>query len=1045
MKQLKLALIVFGWSVAMAAAQDRGVSFNRDIRPILSENCYYCHGFDPSHREADLRLDTAEGAVQGGAIVPGKPEESELIKRIYSTDPDEVMPVPKSHRTLTNAQKDLLKTWIAQGAKYEPHWAFIPPPAEVPVPRVQPPAWPQSEMDRFVLARLEQEGLTPTPEATRERWLRRVTLDLTGLPPSQGEIDSFAADLSSEAYARVVDRLLASPRFGERMAVPWLDVARYADSFGYQADVDTNAWPYRDWVIRALQDNLPWDQFVTWQIAGDLLPEPTRDQRLATAFNRLHRKTNEGGSVPEEMRQDGVSDRVHTFGTAFLALTFECSRCHDHKYDPITAKDYYSLGAFFNSIEEFGLIQGGANRGLTMPQPALALTTAEQDRKLAAQQAAAARTEQLLRELPAHEEVAFQQWLTGKPQAVVPGQVAHFPLEAVAGGKSKEASGAGDGGRTDGNLVVPGKVGKALGLNGDEALSLPGYGIDHAHDPMSFSFWVKPGELYPRAVVLANTSSFDANYCGYELLLEKGFLRWTVMREFPGNAISIKAVTPLPVGEWTQVTATYDGSMRAAGLRLYVNGLPAVSQLIRDGLKRDYRIGKALEFGARGRDFGLRGGALDEVRVFIRSLTAVEAAHLFDGHALTDLLANGPTTGEGTQVLRNYFFAAIHPGALKLQERLNAERGAWQETMAGVPEISVMEESAPRPTFIQNRGAYDAPGEAVGRAVPAVLPPLPAGAPMDRLGLAQWLTHPDHPLTARVLVNRIWQEFFGQGIVPTVDNFGTQGAMPSHPELLDWLARDFIKSGWDHKLLCKKIVLSAVYRQDSRASEELRVRDPDNVLLARGPARRLTAEMLRDSALALGGLLQPQVGGPPVLPVQAEGSMWKSLNNFLPEYKADAGAGRHRRSLYTFWRRTTTPPNMMALDAVSRDVCAVRRLPTNTPLQPLVLMNDPQFAEAALALGSRILREGGTTAEAQMAWAFREVCGRSPTTKELSLVLGLLGDQRRLFSEDPAKAEALVKTGGQTSEANNAAPVELAAAAAVASALFNLDASLMQR
>ena len=1042
MMVVRLITIGLVLSVCPVVGQERTLSFNRDIRPILSENCYYCHGFDPSHREADLRLDTLEGALEGKAIVPGKPEESEMIKRIYSTDPDEIMPLPKSHRTLTAAQKHTLKTWVAQGAKYEPHWAFLPPPDKVPVPPVQNAAWPRSDIDRFVLARLEQEGLTPEPEASRERWLRRVTLDLTGLPPSQAELDAFLADLSGTAYELVANRLLASPRFGERMAVPWLDLARYADSFGYQSDIDTKAWPYRDWVIRAMNENLPWDQFITWQIAGDLLPNPTQDQRLATAFNRLHRKTNEGGSIEEEMRQEGVSDRLHTFGTAFLGLTFECSRCHDHKYDPITARDYYSLGAFFNSIEEAGVMQYATN---ILPQPALLLTTVEQEKTLADLKIKVGEEEEKLRALPDRNEASFQQWLASAIKTDLPDQVGSYTLDELNDGKATNALEPSAAASAGGNALTEGRFGKALQMNGDDALSLPSLDIQHAYQPMSFSFWLKPGEAWPRAVVMSNTSSADTNYSGYELVLESGVLNWTVMREFPGNAISVKAVEALPAGEWSHLTVTYDGSMRAGGLKIYRNGRPAETKVMKDSLRRDYQVGSALNFGARSRDFGLRGGLLDEIKIFRRAVTPVEVAHLWDGKALEVLLRKADRSPEEIQLMREYYFAALDGPARLQTATLLAAREAFNQALSAVPEISVMEESgSPRPTFILNRGAYDAPGEPVPRAVPGALPPLPPGAPANRLGLAQWLTHPGHPLTARVLVNRIWQEFFGQGIVATSDNFGSQGALPSHPELLDWLARDFIRGKWDHKQVCKQIVLSAVYRQDSRCPGTLRDRDPDNTLLARGPARRLTAEMLRDSALALGGLLRTEIGGPPAMPYQAEGSMWNSLNNFLPQYQSDTGAGLYRRSLYTFWRRTTTPPNMMAFDAASRDVCAARRTTTNTPLQPLVLMNDPQFVEAARALGERMLKEGGTTTTGRLKWLFREVSGRLPSAEETLLVEALHAEQLHLFQKQPEKAAALLKVGASVSDTMLPA-VELAAAAATASALFNLDVSVMQR
>lgn len=1057
----RFALTALPLLVVLQAAPSpvpESVDFNRDVRPILSENCYHCHGPDAANRKGKRRLDTFEGATaeRNGtrAIMPGDSAASEVWHRIVSKEDDEVMPPRDSHLALTDAQKETLRRWIDGGAGYQPHWAFVPLPGEVsvPAPTGKNSDWPRTAIDRFVLARLELEKIPPSPEAPRERWLRRVTFDLTGLPPSQMELDAFLSDASSDAHARVVDRLLASQHFGERMAVPWLDLARYADSYGYQADPDTNAWPYRDWVVRALNANLPWNEFITWQIAGDLLPTATRDQRLATVFNRIHRKNNEGGSVPEEFRQEGVSDRVHTFGTAFLGLTLECARCHDHKYDPLSTRDYYALGAYFNSIDEFGLLQNGKLKFNTTSYPALQLSTPQQERELSARYAAVLRQEQLLREHSSEHESDFARWLAGPEAAMAAAasadMVGFYALEEEAGaelGNAVAAEKETPAARGAGNTFTAGRVGRALLCSGDDPIKLPGFGVRHAGDPLSFSFWLMPGELYPRAVVASNSEIADATYNACELILEDGRLRWSVIREYPGNCVSVQTVARLPVGAWTHVTVTYDGSMRAAGLRLYLDGSPAATAVVRDNLSRDYAVGRAIEFSARNRDSGLRGGKLDEIRVYTRALTPIEAAHVHDNRTLPALLAKPEWAEAETALLRDFYFSAVHPSARETASRLRAARTAWLEIVETVPEISVMAEMAqPRPTFVLARGAYDSPAEPVARETPAALPAPPADAPRDRLGLARWLTDPQHPLTARVIVNRLWQEFFGRGLVATPDNFGLQGQLPSHPELLDWLARDFIEHGWNFKRACREIVLSATYRQDSRVEPVLRERDPDNVLLARGPQRRLTAEMLRDTALRLGGLLQPQIGGPPVKPYQPEGSMWRALNRFLPDYERDTGAGLYRRSLYTFWRRTTTPPNMMALDATTREVCSVRRQATNTPLQPLVLLNDPQFVEAARALGQRMLHEGGDSPEARVAWAFREVAGRAPTPGEQARLIDLYQTQRSVFAKDISGAAKLLKVG-EHPPAADLAPEELAAATTTAGALFNLDVNIVLR
>lgn len=1011
------------------------ISYSREILPILSDKCFFCHGPDKEHREEDLRLDIRAEAIKAFAWDPEKPSKSEALIRIFSNDEDEVMPPPDSHRSLTEKQKSLIKTWVEQGAEYETHWAFVAPPKETKIPETKDKSWVKNAIDSFVLARLEKEKLQPSSEATPERWLRRVTFGLTGLPPTQPEIDAFLADTSPEAYEAVVDRLLASPRYGEHMATPWLDVARYADSFGYQADVDTRAWPYRDWVIKSFNENLPFDEFIIQQIAGDLLPDATREQKLATAFNRIHRKTNEGGAVPEEMRQDGISDRVHTVGTAFMGLTFECSRCHDHKYDPITAKDYYSTAAFFNSIDEFGMLGNG--NGIA-PQPTLALPTSEQEGKLASLEKSITTAEDALAAHIRSGDAGFAKWNSSQktfPESDLAGRFRFDGDPKVALLNEVDAK---QSAKIDGNAIVAGKVGEAIATNGDDAVTLPDFGIKHADQSFSISLWLKPGEAYPRAVVLCNTSSFDLPYSGYEVLLENGHLTWSLVRELPGSAASVSSVSTIPVNEWTHVTVTNDGSRKASGLKIYLNGHRAETAVVCDNLARDFAIGGGLKLGARGRDIGLRGGIFDEVSVHLRAISGLEAQAIHQGRPLAEIEA---TPGQ----LRDYYFSAIDPGARELSAKLSAARGAYRTEQNKVSEIVTMRESKePRPAYILERGDYTSPGEKVERETPDWLPPFPDNQPRNRLGFAKWLTSPDHPLTARVTINRIWQEIFGTGIVETSENFGLQGKQPSHPELLDWLARDFMNQGWDHKRAIRQMVLSATYRQDSKASPELRERDPANELLARGPARRLSAEQLRDSALSLSGLLSETIGGPPVKPYQAPGSMWKTLNNFLPEYTQDTGEGLYRRSLYTFWRRTTTPPNMMTFDATTRDVCATRRLATNTPLQPLVMLNDPQFVEAARKLGERTLKEGGPTDESRVKWAYREVTGKNLTSQQLPLLLDLIAGQRELFTAAPADADAFLKIGDSKPDPA-LDKIESATAAMLAQALLNLDANITLR
>jgi len=1039
----------------IAAPPTAKVDYNFQIRPLLADRCFPCHGPDEKKRKAKLRLDLSEVAIARKAIVPGKPDESGVIARITASDPGERMPPSKSNLALSPDEIALIRRWIAEGAEYKPHWAFLPLPDHVPVPAVTDSKWPAGPLDHFVLARLEREGLRPSPPASREDWIRRVSFDLTGLPPTPAEVDAFLADASPRAFERVVDRLLASPHYGERLALEWLDAARYADSFGYQADGDSQLWPWRDWVIRAFNRNLPFDQFLTWQIAGDLLPltptplppgergrgeGATRDQRLATAFNRLHRMTNEGGSIAEEWRNEYVSDRVHTFGTAVLGLTLECCRCHDHKFDPLTMKDYYGLGAFFNSIDEWGTYDSSAFR----PTPTLSLASPDQERSLAALANEVETLERRLREIEKSRETAFQAWLTRpglKPD--LPGLAGHYPLDRLEA-NNQLANLAGDktpGSTSPANGLVAGKFGQALRFTGDDAANFPAPGgLDRAQ-PFSASFWLQTPALMKQGIVFHRQAGTDTGFHGTELSFDDGRLFFALVRFWPGNALAVRTRSPLPAKEWVQVVASYDGSGRAAGLHLFVNGKAVDVEVLRDRLTKDLQAGgSGLTFGERMRSTGLKGVLLDEVRIFSRALSEIEVAHLYDGQSLANALAR-----KDAAALRPYYFDALDEETTKVRAALGQARQRLFSAQTGVFEIMTMAEMPrPRPAYILARGSYDAPRDRpVGRGTPASLPPLPKDGPRDRLGLARWLTDPRHPLTARVAVNRAWQMFFGRGLVATAENFGTQGALPTHPDLLDWLARDFIASGWDVKALCKTIVLSSTYRQRSAVAPELRERDPDNLLLAHGPSRRLPAEMLRDAALAAGGLLVEELGGPPVKPYQPPG-MWRGMNGFLPEYVADKGEGLHRRSLYTFWRRTSPPPNMLAFDAPSREVCIVHRQTTSTPLQPLVLLNDPQFVEAARGLGERLLREGGATPEARLAHAFRLAATRRPTARELRLLTELYEEQRAVFRKGPAGALKFLKTGERPLPPG-IDPVELAAAAATASALLNLDAAVTTR
>jgi hypothetical protein len=1035
---LRLACAVFAALLGGAAPASAEVDFSRDILPILSDKCYHCHGPDARARKGNLRFDTKEGAFRlrkgKSVIVPGNRGASELVRRITAEDAEERMPPPESNRTLTPKQIELLTRWVDEGAKWGRHWA-LEPPRRPPVPPTRLPGWTHNDIDSFILARLEKEGLQPSPEAPRTSWLRRVTLDLTGLPPTLAEIDAFLADRAPNACEKVVDRLLSSPRYGERMASAWLDLARYADTHGYQMDRYRAVWPWRDWVIGAFNRNLPYDQFVTWQLAGDLLPGATKEQRLATAFNRLHMQNEEGGVVEEEFRVAYVVDRVNTFGTAFLGLTFDCTRCHDHKYDPLTQKDYYSLFSFFQNIDESGQTSYFTS---SMPVPTLLLSDDATDAKLAALRGRIRAKEKQIEEQRTRAQPAFAAWLRKKPKDLaLPGPVAAFSFESIQGGRTANAVDAKKPAHAvEGPKFVPGKVGQAVELNGENGFDFPGVGHFSRVDPFSLSLWLRTPSHAPRFVVVHHSKApIDAGSRGYELLLENGRVAFGLHHMWPRNSLKVVTKAAVPVNAWTHVTIAYGGSSRAAGVRVYFDGVPAELEVVRDGLFKDitYEGGEPnLALGFRFRDNGFKGGQVDELRVFNRAVTVLEAAHL----------AGRPEAATQEQLLE-HFLATAHAPSLKLREELRALRKQESQTIQPIAEVMVMEEMPrPKPAYVLKRGAYDAPGERVSMNTPAALPPFPADQPRNRLGLARWLLSPDHPLTARVAVNRFWQMMFGKGLVETSDNFGSQGTPPTHPELLDFLARDFVDHGWDVKRLLKRIALSATYRQSSRTTPELLARDPDNRLLARAPVRRLTAEMLRDQALAVSGLLTEKLGGPSVKPYQPEG-LWEVAMGG-PHYDRSRGPDLYRRSLYTFWKRTVPHPAMITFDAAERNVCIVRRQSTSTPLQALALLNDPQIVEAARFLGQRMLKEGGPTPRKQVAWLFRVTTGRPASEREVAVLTRLLVEQNELFKADPKAAAKLLAVGDARNDPKLDA-VDVAASTVLALTVLNHDEAVMRR
>lgn len=1016
------------------------VDYNFHIKPILSDRCYACHGPDDNARQAGLRLFLETGAktdrleTGGHAIVPGSLRRSTLYQRIMDDDPDVIMPPPESNLMLTEREKALIARWIEQGAKWKPHWSFIPVTAPE-APEVQAASWPRNAVDNFVLARLEREGLGPSPEASPEALLRRVAFDLTGLPPTLEEIDSFLADNSATAYESVVDRLLASNAYGEHMASEWMDVSRYADTHGYQADRERRMWPWRDWVIKAFNDNIGYDDFVTWQLAGDLLPNATREQHLATAFNRNHRQTEEGGSIEEEFRVEYVADRTNTTATAFLGLTMECARCHDHKYDPISQREYYQFFSFFQNIDESGQTSHFTD---AVPVPALPLPKEQTEQELEALKDQIAAQESVLQATAQAARNDFETWKPAPVRTALPvrGLVAAYDFEDVRADVLENRAPSGPEGATQYDpVVVPGHTGNALAFDGENGAFFEDVGVFTRADPFTLSLWIRAA-AYEEWNVLAHRTqaALDAGSRGYELSIQDGHLVAGLTHMWPENAVRVVTEHRVPLDEWVHVAMTYDGSSRARGVHVYMNGEEASVDVVRDNLTRNItyeRVDVHLTLGYRFRDTGFKDGLVDAFRVYDRALTPLEIAQLAGRDSTPD-----------DDALFAYYLSQHHTATREASEALRKLRLRQNELVSSTPEIMVMREmEIPRQGAMLERGRYDRKGAAVSPGAPESILPFSDTLPRNRLGLAGWLLDSRNPLTARVAVNRFWQRLFGTGIVATAEDFGSQGALPSHPELLDYLAHTFVASGWDIKAVQRLLVTSATYRQVSEASPLLVERDPDNRLLARGPRLRLTAEMVRDAALAASGLLVEKVGGPSVRPYQPSG-LWEEKSGL--QYVRGTGEDLYRRSLYTFFKRTSPPPSMIVFDMPMRSQCTMRRQRTTTPMQALVLLNDPQFVEAARHIGGRMLTEGGASLDSRIDYAFRLLTGRRPDKEEREVLTTLYDEQRLLFAEDHAAARRLLETG-ESSRYTSLDAIDLAASTVVASALLNFDEAVTKR
>ena len=1023
---MKLSVLLYTLAIASTSLHAaEKLQFNRDIRPMLSDKCFFCHGSDVNHRKGDLRLDEKSSAFKPAksgetAIVPGHPEKSALITRIHLPKADDdLMPPLKTEKTLTAPEMALLEQWIREGAEYQGHWAFVPP-TRPTVPTLSP-----QPIDAFVLDRLQKEGLKPSPEADKATLIRRVTLDLTGLPPTPEEMSAFEKDTSPQAYEHVVDRLFKSPHYGERMAMPWLDNARYADSHGFQTDSSRSQWPWRDWVINAFNTNMPFDEFTIEQLAGDLLPNATRDQIVATGFNRNHRLNGEGGIIAEEWRIENVIDRAETTGMTWLALTLNCCRCHDHKYDPITQKDFYSLFAFFNNLPESGTIQGASNRSGGNSQPVITVPTQQQEEQLAKLEEAVKEAQAKVTEQAKALPKLVEAW-EPKAQETLKQMTSAWSMLTPTKVESKQGTtltrqadgsylASGTNPQKDVYLFdtpVPAGGASAFLLECLTDPSLPGGGAGRYSNSnfalSQFDVYVqKPGGK-PELMTLARAEA-DFSQKGYEIenIIEtkkkKGRGSWAV--DGPNRKENRRAMFVLD-----SAIPAQKGAMLMLRVRMEAIG--------------GHNIGR----------FRLSASSLPPTMVKLSG----DAFSPEIKAALDAPLAK--RTAKQKKDLEQFYRTAVDSPLKQADEALASAKKARDNFDNSLPTVMVMKEmDQPRDAFVLFRGEYDKPKDKVTMSVPNTLSAMPEGAPMNRLGLAKWIVSGKHPLTARVWVNRQWEKFFGTGLVKTVENFGMQSEYPSHPELLDWLATEFVHLKWDMKAMQKLMVMSATYRQQSKVTPELQAKDSDNRLLARGPRFRLGAEMVRDQALAISGLLVDKVGGPSVRPYMPEG-VWDETSKYgdLRGYKSDAGDGLYRRTMYTIWKRTAAPPTMLLFDSPTREICTVKRSRTNTPLQALAMLNEITFVEAARALAEKMLKEGGTTPAQRITWAFKRVTSRSPSAKDLQILTNGLAKRMASFKADPEGAKQLMGFGERKPDAKLDVP-ELAAYSMTANVLLNLD------
>jgi hypothetical protein len=1033
-----------------AAAAAGPLSYNKDVRPLLVEHCFSCHGADSASRKAGLRLDQRDAAIEFGALVPGDPDSSSFLDRVYSDDPEEVMPPPASKKPLNEEQKAILTRWVKEGAEYEPHWSFIAPKRPEP-PAVNQEAWVRNPIDRFVLKRLEAEGLAPAPEADRRTLARRVALDLTGLPPEPALVEAFVADRSPDAYEQLVDRLLSSLDWGEHRGRYWLDYARYGDTNGIHIDNFRELWAYRQWVANAFNRNMPFDEFTILQLAGDLvnaetpsLPRETQlDNQIASGFNRCNITTSEGGAIDEEYRVIYCRDRTETTSAVWMGLTTGCAVCHNHKFDPFSQKEFYELSAFFNNTTQPAM-DGNVHDTppiVPVPKPDDLPRFTQLEQELPAARAAVE-----ARKSSARPE--FDAWITAASADTVrkllpqDAPVAELALSEGQGSVTKVKLGGGESDlaltpETTWQAGPPGTQG--LLLNG-KAAELPGLGDFEQDQGFSLSFWVRPPANDNAYAVVARMDDAQA-YRGWDTWIQSRRLGMHMVHAWPDDAMKVSAKDQLPADAWTQVAITYDGSGRPEGIKVFYNGkLQGLNIETNNFKKNTIKTQVPFTLGSRSPGSPAHACGLAGLSVWGRTLADGEIEGLSRGQALADIVrldpaarpaAAGPLYDWWLATADEPFKAATaKAAALDAEQAEIRRRGTVAHVMNEKPEMAK--------AFVLARGEYDKRLDEVQPNTPAILPGFPEGAPRNRLGLARWLLLADHPLTSRTTVNRFWQEVFGTGLVRSSADFGVSGELPSHPELLDWLAVEFRETGWNVKRLFKLMVTSAAYRQSAATTPEKLVKDNANRLLSRGPRFRMDAEMVRDYALAASGLLVRQIGGPSVKPYQPDG-VWEavSMGGNTSSYKRDSGENLYRKSMYWFWKRTAPPASMEIFNAPSRETCTIRRERTNTPLQALVTLNDPQFVEAARALADRAWEIGGQTDESRIDFLARRLVARPLSPQEMPIVKQSLADLQAYYGAHAEEAKQLISVGDSKPRLPDTA--QLAAWTMLTNELMNLD------